>query len=185
MTRYVGIDPSTRTGFVALDADGNVLEAREIESTRPGDPARMFDLVRQVAAAVAPGDVIAIENFGFSRNDTAHLMGGIGWSIRLQLYNRRFAYCEVSPSALKKFTGAGGSAGKEQVAVEVYKRWKHQYKSNNVTDAYVLAQIARVLHGPQAVQLTKFQLEVINAIRNPPVKNRRSDKSKSRKGDYA
>jgi len=185
--RYVGIDPSTKTGIVALDAAGNVLLEEEIDvglNGRQPDAEHMFLLIRAVIMKLQPDDRILIEGFGFA-SQQAVLLGGIGWGIRTQLHNRKMEYTEAAPSALKKFTGAKGNGAKEQVAVEVYKRWGFQHDSNNVTDAYVLAQIARALHGLHAQQLTKFQLEVIQAIRNPSAKRPRSNKTKQRKGEGA
>jgi crossover junction endodeoxyribonuclease RuvC len=177
MRRFVGIDPSTKTGFVALDAEGNVLEAREIVSSRKEDPARMFDLVRQVVGAVSISDVLVIEGFSFGSQGTAvSIQYGIGWSIRLQLYNRHKEYIEAAPSALKKFASGKGTTKKDELGIDIFKRWGFEHKSDNVRDAYVLAQIARALHEP--VQLTKFQQEVIGAIRNPPAKKPRSNKTK-------
>jgi crossover junction endodeoxyribonuclease RuvC len=161
--RYIGIDPSTKTGFVALSPSGTLLDAREMVG-QGKDPKRMYSIIQAVSEAIQPGDIIAIEGFGFA-SQSGFLLGGIGWGIRMELYRRGFDYQEVAPAALKKFTGAGGNAGKEAVAVNVYKRWEFECPSNNVTDAYVLAQIARALH--EDIELTKYQQEVIDAVRSP------------------
>lgn len=158
--RFVGIDPSLRTGFVVLSPYGEVIETKEIE--RDGDdPARMSDLIQAVVDAVHDTDFVAIEGFGYA-SQRGFLLGGIGWGIRIELYRRGIPYVDVAPSLLKKFTGAKGNASKERVAVEVYKRWGFESDSNNVVDAFVLAQIARVLH--EQIELPKFQQEVLNKI---------------------
>ncbi|NOU95611.1 hypothetical protein GC093_20605 [Paenibacillus sp. LMG 31456] len=165
MPRYVGLDPSTKTGLVVLDEDGEVWDAREIEVGLYGrDPSarHMRLLVQTIIGLTNPSDRVAIEGFGFA-SQAGFLLGGIGWGIRMSLYERKTSMIEVAPSALKKFTGAGGNAGKEAVAVEVFKRWGFQHKSNNVTDAYVLAQIARALYEP--VKLVKCQQEVIKKLK--------------------
>lgn len=172
MRRYVGIDPSTVTGFVALSPSGSLLDAREIAG-QGKDPKRMFSIVQAVSAAIEPDDVICIEGFGFA-SQSGFLLGGIGWGIRMELYRRGLAYTEVAPSALKKFTGAGGNASKEQVAVNTFKRWQFECKSNNVTDAYVLAQIARALH--EDVKLLQYQKEVIDVVKNPSEKSKTKGK---------
>ncbi|WP_438447433.1 hypothetical protein [Gorillibacterium sp. sgz5001074] len=177
MTRYVGIDPSTKTGLVVLDEDGEVWEEIEIEK-QGEDPRRMYNLIAAVMALIMPGDKVAIEGFGFA-SESGFLLGGIGWGIRMELFRRGIDYIEVAPAALKKFTGAGGTAAKEVLAVEVYKRWGFQSKSNNVTDAFVLAHIARAMN--ERVQITKFQEEVLTVIRTPPVKKARK-KSKRKAG---
>jgi crossover junction endodeoxyribonuclease RuvC len=166
MPRYVGIDPSTKTGLVVLDEDGEIWEEREVAEDslngRSPKPEAMLALIRKVIALVEPGDRVAIEGFGFA-SQTGFLLGGIGWAIRLQLHIRGIPFVEVAPSALKKFSGAGGNCAKEELAVEVFARWGFRSKSNNITDAYVLAQIARALHEP--VRLIKKQKEVISNLR--------------------
>jgi crossover junction endodeoxyribonuclease RuvC len=43
--RFVGIDPSTKTGFVALDEDGEVVRAKELIGVGDIDPLRMITLI--------------------------------------------------------------------------------------------------------------------------------------------
>lgn len=158
--RFVGIDPSLHIGFVALSPYGEVIEMKEIE--RDGDdPARMSCLIQAVVDAVHDTDFVAIEGFGYA-SQKGFLLGGIGWGIRIELYRRGIPYIDVAPSLLKKFAGAKGNANKEKVVLEVYKRWGFESDSNNVIDAFVLAQIARALR--EQVKLTKFQQEVLNKI---------------------
>jgi crossover junction endodeoxyribonuclease RuvC len=176
MARYVGIDPSTKTGLVVLDEDGEVWEAKEIEASGR-DPERMSNLIFEVAEHLTDYDHVAIEGFGFA-SQTGFLLGGIGWGIRLRMYERGMRYTEIAPAALKKFTGCKGNAKKDELGVEIYKRWGFEHKSDNVRDAYVLAQIARTLYGPFEIQLIKPQLEVIQVIKNPPTKNAKSKKRK-------
>jgi crossover junction endodeoxyribonuclease RuvC len=166
MTRYVGIDPSTKTGIVVLDEHGDLWEAREIEKLGK-DPERMLKLIESVMQQVDPDDVIGIEGFGFA-SQSGFLLGGIGWGMRMNLWDRGVMYHEIAPAALKKFAGGKGNMKKDELAIEIYKRWGFEHKSDNVRDAYVLAQIARALH--EKVKLTVFQQDVLDAIRNPPEK---------------
>lgn len=184
MKRYVGIDPSTKTGLVVLDENGEIWEAIEIEVGLKGnepDGPTMKKLIKAITSYVAPGDILTIEGFGFA-SQSGFLLGGIGWGLRMTLDDMGIKYREIAPSQLKKFTGEGGNASKEQVAVGTYKRWGFQSKSNNITDAYVLAQIARALHEP--VPMIALQREVIKAIQSPPIKKVKPKKPK-RKGESA
>ncbi|WP_226000926.1 hypothetical protein [Paenibacillus sp. BJ-4] len=166
MTRYVGIDPSTKTGVCILDADGNVLDALEITADGK-DPERMYDIITDVCENVDYGDVVVIEGFGFA-SQSGFLLGGIGWGIRLNLYERNIKYREAAPSALKKFASGKGNTKKDELAVEIFKRWGFQHGSDNVRDAFVLAKIARSLQ--MNTNTAKFQDEVIQAILNPAPK---------------
>lgn len=77
-TRFVGIDPSTKTGFVALDEDGQVLRAKELTGIGKQDPKRMVTLIDEIMRHVQEGDIVCIEGFGFA-SQQAIQMGGIGW----------------------------------------------------------------------------------------------------------
>lgn len=167
MSRYVGIDPSTKTGLVVLDEAVELWEAIEIDTGLNGRSPTSIEMKRLVVIIISyvlPGDEVAIEGFGFS-SQSVFLLGGIGWLLRVALDDMGVRYKDIAPSQLKKFTGEGGNAAKELVAVGVYKRWGFQSKSNNITDAFVLAQIVRALHEP--VHLIALQKEVIKQIQSP------------------
>jgi len=179
--RFVGLDPSTKTGFVALGIDGEVLEAEELQGNGEQDPERMVTLIDDVMAKVQAGDVICIEGFGFNSQKGFHL-GGIGWGIRMGLYRRQIPYIEVTPAQLKKFATGKGVAKKDELAVAIFKRWGFESSSDNVRDAYILAQIARHIYAllnDGKVKGTKGQYEVIKAI----LENKPDRKKKGRRGN--
>lgn len=162
MTRYVGIDTSTKTGFVALDEHGDVWEAEEIEV--PGkDPARMAGLIHKVSSRVIPGDVICIEDFAYAQANKMAMLGGIGWGVRLALFHKQLSYTEVATGQLKNYTGSKGNCAKDALILPIYQLWGFEHKSDNVRDAYVLAQIARALH--EQVKVKAFQTDVLKKLR--------------------
>ncbi|OUM85664.1 MAG: hypothetical protein BAA01_09335 [Bacillus thermozeamaize] len=182
MARFVGIDPSTKTGFVALDEHGNVVRAKELTGVGGSDPKRMVTLIDEVMRHLQPEDIICIEGFGFASQQAIQL-GGIGWGIRMALYRRGIAYTEVSPSQVKKFASGKGNTKKDEMAVHIYKRWGFEHSSDNVRDAFVLAQIARAVNRRKTAvydeyMLPTYQLEVINSIVNPPKKLKRKKVAK-------
>jgi crossover junction endodeoxyribonuclease RuvC len=182
MTRYIGIDPSTRTGLVILDKNGELIDSMEI-TAKGEDPARMIEIIDDVIAQMEDGDFTAIEGFSYgSRGSAVDIQYGIGWGLRMGLHVSDRRYIQVAPAALKKFTGAKGNAKKDELAVHIYKRWGFESKSDNVRDAFVLAHIARMTHfynRPLAElkgiehNLTAFQADVIKVILNPPDKKKR------------
>lgn len=174
MTRFIGIDPSTKTGLVILDRNGEVIDSMEITS-KEEDPWRMIEIIECVSEQVEPNDVIAIEGFGFA-SQSGFILGGIGWGMRMELCERDMKYIEVAPNALKKFASGKGTTKKDELAVHIYKHWGFESKSDNVRDAYVLAQIARAIRMDTAA--TKYQQEVVQAILSP-------QKTKQKKGKVA
>lgn len=186
--RFVGIDPSTKTGFVALDKKGQALRRKELKGIGSQDPLRMTTLIDEIMDHVQTGDIICVEGFGFSSQQAIQL-GGIGWGVRMALHRKGFKYFEVAPMALKKFCGATGNKGpdgkaikadKIEVAKQVLKRWGFESGSDNITDAFVLAKIAEAIcmHNTSGLQneYHQFQLEVLSSVLNPHEKKKKGKK---------
>jgi crossover junction endodeoxyribonuclease RuvC len=160
MTRFVGIDPSTKTGFVALDENGQVVRAKELTGVSDQDPKRMVTLIHEVIQHVQKDDIICIE--GFSYNSTGQgedFQYGLGHGIRNSLYLRQLKPTEVAPNAVKKFVGVTGWIGekgskqrltgkdkKKAVMKAVMEHYRFTHTSDNIVDAFILAQIAYELH---------------------------------------
>ncbi|WP_426332663.1 hypothetical protein ACN9MH_15230 [Paenibacillus silvae] len=177
-TRYVGIDPSTKTGIVIIDPAGTVIESIEIEGQGDSDPGRINDVVVRTLRLIKASDRVAIENFSFQ--STGSFVGqqyAIGWAIRIGLYHRKQKYIEVAPNSLKKFATGVGKGSKDTLILPIFKRWGFEHESDNVRDAFVLAQIVRAIHEP--IQLTKPQKEVIQNLLHPPKK---TSKPKTKRG---
>ena len=162
--RYVGLDLSTKTGLVIIDELGNVLTEKEITSKFKKDPQRMIDLTEQVLAHLKKDDIIAIEGFSYaSRGKGVSFQFGYGYSVQIELYKRDFDFLIVSPSQVKKFATGRGNSSKDDMILPIYKRWGYEHESDNVRDAFILAQIARATISD--VKLTKFQKEVIDTLK--------------------
>ncbi|MCP1355068.1 hypothetical protein [Aneurinibacillus migulanus] len=160
--RYIGLDLSTKTGRVALSPSGEVLEHIEIHH-KLDDPSKMNLMVFDALFGLTKDDFVALEGFSYgSRGKSVDKQYGIGWLVRVELWKREIPFTIVAPSSLKKFAGAKGNAKKDALAIEIYKRWNYEHPSDNVRDAYVLAQIARAIHEP--IERTKFQDEVIKKV---------------------
>lgn len=187
--RIVGIDPSTRTGLLIMDIEGNVITQEEIKGIGSVDPYRMITMIDSIMSYMQKGDFVVIEGFGFASQQAVQ-NGGQGWGIRMALARRGIEYKEVAPNALKKFVGVTGWTGKvgdkvklqgaavKQAVIDgVNKHYGVHIPNNNICDAYVLAQIGR------AIKLRKvqhdYQKEVIMTILNPPVKKK---KAKNKRG---
>ncbi|WP_433943389.1 hypothetical protein [Paenibacillus sp. SN-8-1] len=181
MIRYVGIDQSTKTGVTILDPDGNVLKAVEIQGEGQRDEAIINDVVIRTLRLIQPMDRVAIE--GFSYGSTGAFVGqqyAIGWAIRIGLYVRKQPYVEVAPTQLKKFVMGVGRGTKEELILPIYKRWGFEHSSDNVRDAYVLAQVIRAMH--EQVPLIKPQQEVIHNLLHPPLQTKANKSKKAKRG---
>lgn len=183
--RFIGIDPSTKTGFVAIDEQGQVIRAKELTGVGSEDPRRMSTLIDEIVAHVKPGDLICIEGFPYD-TQRAMFAGGLHHGIRNELFKRKLPYNEVAPNAVKKFvnvTGWIGEKGSKQrltgpqkkraVMKAVYEHFGFEHKSDNVVDAYILARIAQEIwvgRGCELKLLLPYQAEVIQTILSPQKK---------------
>ncbi|GIO03444.1 hypothetical protein NW801_13465 [Brevibacillus laterosporus] len=169
--RFVGIDPSTKTGFVALDEQGKVLRAKEITGAGSKDPYRMRTMIEDLMCHIHPCDLICIEGFGYA-SQQAIQNGGIGWGIRMALDKLGIDYKDIAPNTVKSFVGVTGWTGekgskvrlqgkakKDAVAVAVEEMFGYIHPSDNVIDAYVLARIA--LHQYRE-SVKKYKLRLLN-----------------------
>lgn len=147
MKRYVGIDPSTFTGFVILNESGEIIEEQEIWFEYKKDPERMNYISERVIEQLnIDTDVICIENFSYnSTGRGVDYQYGIGWIIREKLFVHGFKFYDVAPNALKRFATGNGSVKKEVMVAPIYRRWGYTNISDNITDAFVLAKIAEAI----------------------------------------
>lgn len=167
MTRFVGIDPSSETGFAILDKDGNYLDGFDITSNDPFKTVKIDEIVSEIVSNLEFDDVIAIEGFSYgSKGKGVDFQYGLGHAIRLELYRMDKDWIEVTPTQVKKFSTGNGNMAKENMVLPIFKHWGFEHPSNNVRDAYVLAQIARAIR--MGTASTKYQQEVVKAIIEPP-----------------
>lgn len=163
MNRIVGIDPSTKTGFVAMNNGGQVLVEKELMGVGNKDPKRMITLIDEIVRHLKKDDLIIIEGFAYMANGQYILqLGGIGWGIRMTLVRHGFKYIEIAPGQLKKFGCGKGNASKDDLAIGVERDFNYKHSSDNVVDAYVLAQIGRALVNKKVDY--EYQKEVIETV---------------------
>ncbi|WP_411955126.1 hypothetical protein ACKXGF_05020 [Alkalibacillus sp. S2W] len=166
--RYIGLDPSTKTGFVVMDERGEVLDMKEIKPKSKQDPERFGELAELVAMEIEQGDKVIIEGFSYgSKGAAVSTQYGIGWLIRSKLVELSNLdvidrYVEVTPNGLKKFATGKGNTKKEDMILPINDRWGFRNPSDNIRDAYVLAQIGRYLDGRE--KPTAFQRDVLDKL---------------------
>ncbi|MYX21983.1 hypothetical protein GTY77_18235 [Streptomyces sp. SID8380] len=163
MTRFIGIDPSGETGMVLLDRNGNYLDGFEILSNQSNKTAKICEIVEDIMDNLEFDDVIAIEGFSFgSRGKGIDFQFGLGHAIRLELYRQNMKWTEVTPTQVKKFATGKGTTKKENMILPIMRHWNFEHDSNNVRDAFVLAQVARSIQS--GVFVTEYQRDVVETI---------------------
>jgi len=143
----VGLDLSTRTGFVALSDDPPKQFSDELSTPKKGF-ARLAWFRERVLKLLAtyPPDLVVIEGYAFSGKFTNSFQYEIGSVVRMALYDAGIVWVDIPPTTLKASMGSGASK-KEKILLEVFKRWGFDATTNNIADAFVLAKIGQAILG--------------------------------------
>jgi crossover junction endodeoxyribonuclease RuvC len=161
MSNYIGLDLSTKTGFVAMNEYDVLFEEKEILAKGNG-VQRMSDYINVIVNRICQyqNPIVGIEGFSFgSRGSGVDFQYGLGWGIRTRLYALGIKYYDIPPSCVKKFASGKGNSDKRALAVAVKERWNYFHSSDNVTDAFILAQMVKSMN--ESKTLPKFQQEAI------------------------
>ncbi|MCM3272584.1 hypothetical protein [Paenibacillus elgii] len=183
MIRFVGIDPATKTGFVALDEQGNVLIATELTGKSKEDIEKLVELENEVYRHLKNEDEIVIEGTPFD-TQKAITAGMIHGGVRTMVVRKGLRFNQAAPNSVKKYVGVTGWVGepgskrrlkdkekKEAMKEAVQQHFDFTHKSHNVIDAYVIARIAWNLYREREllgmIDRMPYQLEVVRDILNP------------------
>jgi crossover junction endodeoxyribonuclease RuvC len=183
--RFLGIDPATKTGVVALNEKGEVVLEVELKGAGKAEKggitiAQLVDLENQLYQVIQPGDETVIEQAaaGTQKGITTGMIHG---GLRSIIHRKGLVYHEINPLQTKKYVGVTGWKGeagskvrlkdkekKEAVSKAVLKMFGYQHKSDNVVDAYIIARAAWNLYllreYKQLIDSHPFQIEIIQGI---------------------
>ncbi|WP_342479487.1 hypothetical protein [Paenibacillus sp. FSL F4-0097] len=199
--RFVGIDPATTTGFVALDEEGNVLVATDVKGVGKRVPGgisigMLVSLENKLYNLLKPGDIVAIEESA-KKTQRGVTTGMIHGGLRSMLYRKGLEFVDVNPQRTKGFVNRNqrvtSSEKKKHVAAGVLEHYGYEHSSDNVTDAYIIAKIAQALYavknGGSLELYTSYQQRIIKAIISPeakaPVTNNEKSQTTKRTGKPA
>lgn len=83
----------------------------------------------------------------------ALVLGELSATVRLAIYDHFDEYLrfplKVPPMTLKKFAAGKGNAKKQEMLLQIYKRWGVEFNDDNAADSYALARlVSGVTDGP-------------------------------------
>ena len=143
---FVGVDPSYNgTAVMVLDENANIVEKLLYKSVGESIEEKLWAINK--ALSFIPKIVglkkVYLEGPSYSSNGAFQLqMGALHFMIRMMFYKKRVKYEVIAPGSLKKFVAGSGSAKKEHMLLNVYKKWGLDFLDNNLADAYGLARMA-------------------------------------------
>jgi hypothetical protein len=114
-----------------------------------GEMARLDGILKAIDRLVSDRTklLVVLEDFGFSRANQGHQMGGLGYLIRYLLYKKEIPYLIVGVSQNKKFTCDKGNANKAVMIKNVYKKYHIDVDDDNIADAVSLNFVGRAVTG--------------------------------------
>ena len=165
MEYCIGIDPSmTGTAVVAIDQDGEI-HCERLYSTKNDVPNedRMIYLGNSIMSMVEKyfsTIPVYLEGISFaSRGASIAEMAALNYHIRIRMRLRNIPYNSIPATSLKKFICGKGNVKKEQMLLQVYKKFGVEFKDNNLCDAYCLARFALEEHpGPMPTLVKRRKL---------------------------
>lgn len=189
MPVVVGVDPSlTATGVCRMAGlDGGVEGAVTTFNTEPKD-SRPWRFIRQrerlraflEASRVGSSLLVAMESEVWThRADQASDSAAIQALYQVLLYELReewlraggpvLGYLPVNPSQVKKWLGA---KGKDEVLLQVYKRYGREFRDHNQADAFTIAAIGQaylLARDGGEDRWTQPQREVLDKLLSKPL----------------
>lgn len=161
----VGIDQSY-SGFAIAMVSGDKYQVSVYKSDKLGTD-RLKDIQQYLKSALSPyliGDV-AMEGYAYGAQ-MAHMAGELGGMVKVVLLDKGHYPLIVAPSMLKKYvTGKGTGVQKNQMLLNIYKKWGIEFTDDNAADAYALAKIA------SGAATTAYEKEVVSKLDSPKFRN--------------
>jgi Holliday junction resolvasome RuvABC endonuclease subunit len=97
----------------------------------------------------------------------ALVLGELSATVRLAIYDffdegdqRRYPL-KIPPMTLKKYAAGKGNAKKQEMLLQIYKRWGIEFNDDNAADSYALARLASGNH------ISAIEKTIVDQIKDP------------------
>jgi Holliday junction resolvasome RuvABC endonuclease subunit len=163
---YMGIDQSL-TGFAVTFIDTEDKYITYVFKANGSGIVRLFNIASWLEDLLVKYKVIDIAmEAPVKMSHSAIISGELFGMVRMELYEHFLEPAcfplQVSPAMLKKFvTGKGTGVQKNQMLLQVYKKWGVEFNDDNAADSYGLARIVR---GDQS---TAYEKEIQEKLKDP------------------
>ncbi|HEX8867343.1 MAG TPA: crossover junction endodeoxyribonuclease RuvC [Lentzea sp.] len=144
MKRILGIDPSLASTGVALVEDGELALFDTIRTSPTLEEAERLHRIAQYLESTLSHDsisinAVAIEGYAFGQRVSLATMGQVGGVIRLAIHRAGFKYAVWPVASWRKAVLGNARLAKDEVRLEVYKRYAVQIPDDNALEAYCVA----------------------------------------------
>lgn len=163
---WMGIDQSL-TGFAVTFIDKDDKYMTYVYKAEDTGIKRLFNIETWLCDLLKKYKIIdiALES-PVKMSHAAIISGELYATVRLALYKNckepGRAPLQVAPPVLKKYvTGKGTGVQKNQMLLQVYKKWDVEFNDDNAADSYGLARIVRGNYDH------KYEEDIINSLKDP------------------
>ncbi len=180
----IGIDQSlTGFAFSALDVDDQSKHLTWVYKSPYSGVERLVDIrqwlvdhldyVHEQGHSVMD---IAMEGTVLASH-AALVLGELSATVRLTIYdywkdNSLQFPLMVPPMTLKKFTAGKGNAKKQEMLLQIYKRWNVEFNNDNAADAYALARLGAGIYHDKG--LNSVEDDVIQKMKDAKYRDQKS-----------
>lgn len=166
---YVGIDQSLTAFALTALSENNPLEFMTWVYKSPYfGIERLVDIKSWLSDTLDYLEVegseildVAIEG-SVLQSPSALKLGELAAIVKLELFEReRIFPLQVSPMTLKKFAAGKGNAKKQEMLLQMYKRWGVEFNDDNAADSYALARLV------SGTGINKVEQDIIKQMADP------------------
>lgn len=111
--------------------------------------------------------IVFIEGYSYGSRNTKWTFsaGELGGVIKNYLLNNNIHFFVVAPTMWKKFVCAKGNLKKEQILLQVYKKYGIEFKNNNECDAFCIGKFGEAYFEYRAGNLEIFNKAQLECLR--------------------
>lgn len=162
---FMGIDQSYSGFAIALIFESSYRV--EVYKSDLKGTDRLKDIQKYLQAILDQYTIedVAMEGYAYGVQ-MAHMAGELGGMVKLALLDRGIYPLIVAPSMLKKYvTGKGTGIQKNQMLLNIYKKWGIEFTDDNAADAYALAKLA------SGASETAYEADVLKKLQDDKFRN--------------
>lgn len=163
----VGVDPSL-TGMGVAREDGTAVFVPPQSVFAKGYAARMIWQRAALLSEIALADLVVIEGIAFmAKGQRRAEIAGLGWVVRVAMYEAGIRWIDVPPSSLKSYAVANGNAKKQLMLSAAIQRLGYTGASYDEADALWLRQMALDHYGLPCARMPARNREALKGVEWP------------------
>jgi len=169
--KILSLDPSlSETGWYFKVEN---TEEFGIIKTKTKNIERLIDIRTEIEKLINyfKPEIIIYEDYSFgSRGRGVFSLGELGGVLKTLIYEKNVKLIIVNSMQWKKFVLDKGNLKKEQVLMQVYKKFGKEFKNNNICDAFCLYKFGEAysnyMNGSR--EFKKYELDVLEKFSKEP-----------------